>query len=47
MRIEWENLGIYGAAEVHDLWLRRDLGVLTVSVRPNAWTRSLWPRWQE
>jgi len=29
MRIEWENLGIYAAAGVRDLWLRRDLGVLT------------------
>ena len=25
MRIEWENLGIYAAAGVRDLWLRRDL----------------------
>lgn len=28
MRIAWENLGIYSAAKVRDLWLHRDLGVL-------------------
>jgi alpha-galactosidase len=28
MRIRWEDLGIYGAAEVRDLWSHKDLGVL-------------------
>jgi hypothetical protein len=26
MRIRWEDLGIYGAAEARDLWAHRDLG---------------------
>jgi alpha-galactosidase len=29
MRIRWEDLGIYGAAEARDLWAHRDLGVLS------------------
>jgi alpha-galactosidase len=28
MRVEWENLGIFGAAAARDLWSHRDLGVL-------------------
>ena len=34
--IEWENLGIYGDAEVRDLWSHQDLGVMARGYSANV-----------